>query len=162
CARPGAGGGSGCYLMERMPPDSAPTLVGAKSGATAGAPSTRSPFVRLRELLGDAAPGQSPISLAVGEPQHPIPHFVGSVIAAHVAEFGRYPMNRGLEEFTAAVGQWLDRRYKLPRRVDPAAEILVLNGTREGLFLPGLAARNYAAPRAGKHAKPAVVIPNPF
>src|SRR5215467_13368782 len=152
--------------MYRMTPDSAPNLVGAKSGATAGATSTRSPFVRLRELLGDAAPGQSPISLAVGEPQHPIPPFVGAVIAAHVAEFGRYPMNRGLEEFTAAAGQWLDRRYKLPRRVDPAAEILVLNGTREGLFLAGIAARNYAASLAGKRAKPgakpAVLIPNPF
>jgi N-succinyldiaminopimelate aminotransferase len=119
--------------------------------------------VRLRELLGDTPPGQSPISLAVGEPQHPIPPFVGSVIAAHVNEFGRYPMNRGLEEFTAAVGQWLDRRYKLPRRVDPASEVLVLNGTREGLFLAGIAARNYAASRAAKvGAKPAVLIPNPF
>ena len=160
--------------MYRMTPESAPNLIGAKSGAKSGAPSTRSPFVRLRELLGDAAPGQSPISLAVGEPQHPIPPFVGSVIAAHVAEFGRYPMNRGLEEFTAAAGQWLDRRYKLPRHVDPAAEILVLNGTREGLFLAGIAARNYAASHAVKRAKPeakpgaksglgpAVLIPNPF
>src|SRR6516165_11276160 len=152
--------------MYRMTPESAPNLVGAKSGAksgaTAGAPSTRSPFVRLRELLGDAAPGQSPISLAVGEPQHPIPPFVGSVIAAHVTEFGRYPMNRGLEEFAAAVGQWLDRRYKLPRRVDPASEILVLNGTREGLFLAGIAARNYATTRGNSGGKPAVLIPNPF
>ena len=49
----------------------------------------RSPFVRLRELLGDAQPGKPPISLAVGEPQHPVPSFVGPVIAAHVAEFGR-------------------------------------------------------------------------
>src|SRR5215472_16265733 len=149
--------------MYRMTPDSAPNLVGAKSGATAGAPSTRSPFVRLRELLGDTPPGQSPISLAVGEPQHPIPPFVGAVIAAHVAEFGRYPMNRGLEEFTAAVGQWLDRRYKLPRRVDPASEVLVLNGTREGLFLAGIAACNYVGRGAGKPSeKPAVLIPNPF
>ncbi len=160
--------------MYRMTPESAPNLVGAKSGAksgaTAGAPSTRSPFVRLRELLGDTPPGQSPISLAVGEPQHPIPPFVGSVVAAHVAEFGRYPMNRGLDEFTTAVGQWLDYRYKLPRGVDPAAEVLVLNGTREGLFLAGIAARNYAASQAGKpakpaakaSAKPAVLIPNPF
>src|SRR5215471_9208101 len=152
--------------MYRMTPDSAPNLVGAKSGATAGAPTARSPFVRLRELLGETPPGQSPISLAVGEPQHPIPPFVGAVIAAHVAEFGRYPMNRGLEEFTAAVGQWLDRRYKLPRRVDPASEVLVLNGTREGLFLAGIAARNYKAARGDKHAAnpamPAVLIPNPF
>src|SRR5262249_58819199 len=108
-------------------------------GASAGGPGARSPFVRLRELLGDTPPGKTPISLAVGEPQHPIPPFVGAVIAAHVTEFGRYPMNRGLEEFAAAVGQWLDRRYKLPRRVDPASEVLVLNGTREGLFLAGIA-----------------------
>jgi len=129
--------------------------------AAAGAPNARSPFVRLRELLGDSAPGQPPISLAVGEPQHPIPPFVGSVIAAHVGEFGRYPMNRGLDEFAAAVGLWLDRRYKLPRQVDPASEVLVLNGTREGLFLAAIAARNYA--RAAKSvAKPAVLIPNPF
>ena len=146
--------------MYRMTPESAPNVVRATS---AGAPSTRSPFVRLRELLGDTPAGQSPISLAVGEPQHPIPPFVGAVIAAHVAEFGRYPMNRGLEEFTAAVGQWLDRRYRLPRRVDPTSEVLVLNGTREGLFLAGIAARNYAASRAAKSGvKPAVLIPNPF
>src|ERR1700720_223287 len=150
--------------MYRMTPESAPNLVRARPGS---APTTRSPFVHLRELLGDTPPGQSPISLAVGEPQHPIPPFVGSVITAHVNEFGRYPMNRGLEEFTAAVGQWLDRRYKLPRRVDPAAEVLVLNGTREGLFLAGIAARNYAAARAATSgaksgAKPAVLIPNPF
>jgi N-succinyldiaminopimelate aminotransferase len=149
--------------MYRMTPESAPDLVRARPGS---APTTRSPFVRLRELLGDSPPGQSPISLAVGEPQHPIPPFVGTVIAAHVNEFGRYPMNRGLEEFTVAVGQWLDRRYKLPRRVDPSSEVLVLSGTREGLFLAGIAARNYAASRAKPNAKtgvkPAVLIPNPF
>ena len=129
----------------------------------AGAPNARSPFVRLRELLADTPPGQSPISLAVGEPQHPIPTFVATILAAHVAEFGRYPMNRGLDEFAVAVGQWLDRRYKLPRKVDPANEVLVLNGTREGLFLAGITARNYVGPRAGKLSeKPAVLIPNPF
>ena len=147
-----------------MTPESVPNLVGAASGAAAGgAANTRSPFVRLRELLADTPPGQSPISLAVGEPQHPIPPFVGAVLAAHVSEFGRYPMNRGLDEFAVAVGQWLDRRYRLPRRVDPAAEVLVLNGTREGLFLAGIAARNYVAPGGVKSgAKPAVLIPNPF
>src|SRR5579862_7102575 len=139
--------------MYRMTGHSAPLQVPAKASRATG---SRSPFVRLRELIDRFPPGQSPISLAVGEPQHPIPPFVGSVIAAHVNEFGRYPMNRGLEEFTAAVGQWLDRRYKLPRRVDPASEVLVLNGTREGLFLAGIAARNYAAARAAQPgAKPA-------
>ena len=158
--------------MYRMTPEFVPNLVRATAGATpsrtpADAAAARSPFVRLRELLADTPPGQSPISLAVGEPQHPIPPFVRAVIAAHVGEFGRYPMNRGLDEFALAVGQWLDRRYRLPRRVDPASEVLVLNGTREGLFLAGIAARNYAAAhgvRSGAKPgeRPAVLIPNPF
>jgi N-succinyldiaminopimelate aminotransferase len=155
-----AAGGPRCSLMYRMTRESAPSPPRA---APVGAPNTRSPFVRLRELLADTQPGQSPISLAVGEPQHPIPPFVGSVIAAHVGEFGRYPMNRGLDEFAEAVARWLDRRYRLPRRVDAASEVLVLNGTREGLFLAGIAARNYVTSRAGKAGqKPAVLIPNPF
>src|SRR5271156_835291 len=107
------------------------------------APDPRSPFVRLRELLGDPPPGKSAISLAVGEPQHPIPPFVAPVIAAHVAEFGRYPMNKGLDAFAEAVGQWLGRRYDLARPVDPATEVLVLSGTREGLFLATIAAKTW-------------------
>ena len=120
---------------------------------------SRSPFVRLRELLDGTPPGQSAISLAVGEPQHPMPPFVGSILAAHLAEFGRYPLNKGIDEFAEAVAKWLNRRYTLDRPVDPATEVLVLNGTREGLFLAALAAKNWVAPRAGR---PAVLIPNPF
>src|SRR5271163_1655907 len=123
------------------------------------APKARSPFVRTRELLADTPPGKPEISLAVGEPQHPIPAFVGPVIAEHVAEFGRYPANKGLDEFAVTVALWLGRRYALPRPVDPATEVLVLNGTREGLFLAALAAKNWIKPRVGR---PAMLIPNPF
>ncbi len=128
------------------------------------APNTRSPFVRLRELLGDTPPGKPAISLAVGEPQHAVPSFVGPVIAAHVNEFGRYPMNKGLDEFAQAVANWLNKRFVLERPIDPVHEVLVLNGTREGLFLAALAAKNYVPQRAvGKEfRKPAVLIPNPF
>jgi aspartate/methionine/tyrosine aminotransferase len=119
----------------------------------------RSPFVRLRELLGDTPPGQPAISLAVGEPQHPVPSFVGPVIAAHIAEFGRYPMNKGTDEFCAAAALWLGRRFKLPRPIDPATELLVLNGSREGLFLATLAAQRWVS---GRRGTPAVLIPNPF
>jgi len=144
-------------VMYRMTRESAaPDSVGAKFDRTANA---RSPFVRLRDLLAELPPGKPPISLAVGEPQHPIPGFVAPIVAAHVAEFGRYPMNKGLDEFADAVGKWLNRRYKLPRAVDAATEVLVLSGTREGLFLAGIAAKNFVAPRAGR---PAVLIPNPF
>jgi N-succinyldiaminopimelate aminotransferase len=120
---------------------------------------SRSPFVRLRELIDGIPPGQPAISLAVGEPQHPIPGFVGPIVAAHVAEFGRYPANKGLDEFAQAVAGWLGRRFVLERPVDPATEVLVLNGTREGLFLAALAAMNWVTPRTGR---PAVLIPNPF
>jgi N-succinyldiaminopimelate aminotransferase len=119
----------------------------------------RSPFVRLRELLGDERPGKPPISLAVGEPQHPLPSFVGPVLAAHIEEFGRYPMNKGLDEMCAAAASWLGRRFKLPRPLDPAAEVLVLNGSREGLFLAAIAAERFVEAKRGV---PAMLIPNPF
>jgi N-succinyldiaminopimelate aminotransferase len=125
----------------------------------ARATGSRSPFVRMRELLDGIPPGKPAISLAVGEPQHPIPDFVGPVIAGHVNEFGRYPANKGLDEFAQAVAQWLGRRFTLDRPVDPTTEVLVLNGTREGLFLAALAAKNWVKPRPGR---PAVLIPNPF
>src|SRR5579862_2168488 len=127
--------------------------------APARAINSRSPFVRLRELLGDAAPGKPAISLAVGEPQHPVPDFVGPVLAAHIDEFGRYPMNKGIEPFCRAAADWLGRRFDLPRAVDPDTEVLVLNGTREGLFLAAIAARNWVSGRAGQ---PAILMPNPF
>jgi N-succinyldiaminopimelate aminotransferase len=119
----------------------------------------RSPFVRLRELLGDKPPGKPAISLAVGEPQHGVPSFVGPLLAASLDEFGKYPMNKGLDEFCAAAAGWLGRRFKLPRPVDPASELLVLNGSREGLFLAGIAAASWARGRAGR---PAILMPNPF
>jgi N-succinyldiaminopimelate aminotransferase len=119
----------------------------------------RSPFVRLRELLGTAEPGQPAISLAVGEPQHPVPPFVASVLAAHIDEFGRYPMNKGLDDFCHAAADWLGRRFALPRPIDPASEILVLNGSREGLFLAAIAAARFVG---GRRGRPAMLIPNPF
>jgi N-succinyldiaminopimelate aminotransferase len=119
----------------------------------------RSPFVRLRELLGDTQPGKPAISLAVGEPQHPIPSFVGPVVTAHLDEFGRYPMNKGLDAFCQAAANWLDRRFALPHPIDPVQEILVLNGSREGLFLAAIAAARWVT---GRRGRPAMLIPNPF
>src|SRR5690349_5457862 len=119
----------------------------------------RSPFVRLHELLADIKPGKPAINLSVGEPQHPIPPFVGPVLAAHLNDFGRYPANKGTEGFRKAAAAWLDRRYRLGRPMDHESEVIVLNGTREGLFLGALAAKRYVAQRAGK---PAILIPNPF
>ena len=126
---------------------------------TAPAVDSRSPFVRLTELIAGIEPGKPPINLSVGEPQHPVPSFVGPTLAAHVADFGRYPANKGIEPFRRAVAEWLGRRYKLKRPIDPEHEVLVLSGTREGLFLAAIAARRWVAPRVGK---PVMLIPNPF
>lgn len=119
----------------------------------------RSPFVRLTELLGDTPPGQPPINLSVGEPQHAVPPFVGPVLAANVSAFNKYPPNNGTPRFREAAAKWITSRYKLPRPVDPAREVLVLAGTREGLFLAAITARRYVKNRNGR---PAVLIPNPF
>jgi len=127
--------------------------------ATAAKNEGRSPFVRLHELLADIKPGKPAINLSVGEPQHPIPPFVGPVLAAHLNDFGRYPANKGTEGFRRAAAAWLDRRYKLTRPMDHETEVIVLNGTREGLFLGAVAAKRYVQHRGGK---PAILIPNPF
>lgn len=129
----------------------------------ASADESRSPFVRLTDLIAGIEPGKPVINLSVGEPQHPIPPFVGPTLAAHLGEFGRYPANKGAEPFRRAVAAWLGRRYDLPRPVDAETEVLVLNGTREGLFLAAIVAQRWVSPRAGKDGTlPAVLIPNPF
>src|ERR1044072_4561900 len=108
----------------------------------------RSPFVRLAELLAGIEPGGPAINIAGGEPQHPIPAFVGPVLAGLLADFGRYPANAGTERYRAAVAGWLNRRYTLARPIDPLSEILVLSGTREGLFLAANAGTGRGEPRA--------------
>jgi len=121
--------------------------------------SERSPFARLTELLAPYKPGKPLIALSVGEPQHPVPAFVGPVLAQHIAEFGRYPIARGIEPFRTAAAAWLATRFKMPRPVDPDSEILVLNGSREGLFFAALAAAGHVGNRKGR---PAILMPNPF
>src|SRR5689334_7786204 len=126
---------------------------------TAAAVDGRSPFLRLTELIAGIEPGKRVINLSVGGPQHAVPAFVGPTLAAHLADFGRYPANKGIEPFRRAVAAWLNSRYAVARPVDPDTEVLVLNGTREGLFLGAIAAKRWVSHRSGK---PAVLIPNPF
>jgi N-succinyldiaminopimelate aminotransferase len=121
--------------------------------------SERSPFARTTELLAPYKPAKPLITLSLGEPQHPVPTFVGPVLAQHIAEFGRYPLAKGIEPFRNAAAAWLSRRFKLPRPVDPESEILVLNGSREGLFFAALTAASYVGERRGR---PAILMPNPF
>ena len=138
------------------------TSRAAGESATPGLPqgaAARSPFARLAELLAPYQPGRPLISLSLGEPQHPIPSFVGPVLAQHVNEFGRYPIARGIAPFRAAAAAWLTRRFGLARAVDPETEVLALNGSREGLFFAAIAAARHVPPRRGA---PVIMMPNPF
>ncbi len=120
---------------------------------------TRSPFVRLADLLAGTTPARAPLTAAVGEPQHAMPDFVGPVLAGATAGFGKYPRTEGTPEFRAAVAGWLERRYALARPMDAEREILVLNGSREGLVNATFVARRRVAQRAGA---PIVLVPNPL
>jgi N-succinyldiaminopimelate aminotransferase len=122
-------------------------------------PDMPSPFVRLRELLEGIPAGGPVINFALGEPQHEPPAFVGEVIAKHIDDFRYYPMISGLEELRKVIANWLAWRFRLPRPIDPDNEVLVLSGSREGLFLAAIAAKYSVSKRTGR---PAVLIPNPF
>src|ERR1700736_4599254 len=99
--------------------------------------SERSPFARLTELLAPYRPARPLITLSLGEPQHPVPAFVGPVLAKHIGDFGRYPIAKGIEPFRRAAANWLSTRFDLARPIAPETELLVLNGSREGLFFAG-------------------------
>lgn len=115
-----------------------------------------SPFTRLEKLLDGVEPGLTPITMAVGEPQHAPPDFVLPTIEKHLSEFGKYPPIIGPEPLRAAITAWLKRRYHVT--IDPARQVLPLVGTREGLF----SAAFVTVPEQKNGKQPAVLIPNPF
>lgn len=119
-----------------------------------------SPFQRLNDLLAPFAPGRAPINLTIGEPRHPVPAFVGPVLAREIDGFGRYPAIRGTDAFRRTVAGWLERRYGLSDgTIDVERGILPLNGSREGLFYAALEARRRWR---GTSDRPAILLPNPF
>lgn len=116
------------------------------------------PFQRLRELLKDAAPpaDQEAISLAVGEPKHPTPGFIGEALLRHLHALSRYPLTKGMDELRETIGRWLYGRFQLPSgSLDPERHILPVNGTREALFALAQAVIDRSRPAR-------VLIPNPF
>lgn len=114
-------------------------------------------FPRLRRLLdGIPAGAGDPVSMTIGDPRQPPPAFVGEVVARHADAFMSYPPNDGVPELRAAIVGWLARRYRYA--ADPDAEVMVLNGTREGLYNAAMA----LVPEAKGGRRPAVLTPNPF
>lgn len=116
-------------------------------------------FPRLRTLLAGIEPGlddgEAPMVLTIGEPRHAMPDFLARVLAENVAGFAKYPVNEGTPGLLDAIGGWLQRRYGVT--VAPA-RIMVLNGTREGLFNAALA----LCPERKNGQAPVILIPNPF
>ena len=121
------------------------------------------PFERLRELHARVAPNPDykHISLGIGEPRHPTPQLVKDAIAGSFAGLAAYPGTQGQPELRLSISNWLQRRYGL--KVDPATQILPVNGSREALFAlaqtvldPGKAATTASA------GAPYVICPNPF
>ena len=96
----------------------------------------------------------SVIPLTIGEPQHPPPETVLSLLQEHTGLIASYPATAGRQELRAAIAKWLEHRFSLSA-VDPEQQILPLNGTREGLFALAQVAVTYGKPGA-------VISPNPF
>ena len=93
------------------------------------------------------------MSLGIGEPRHPTPALVLQALQAHSAELAAYPATAGLPAFRQACAQWLSRRYDV--KIDPATQVLPVNGSREALFA-------FAQTVLDPGADNVVVSPNPF
>ena len=93
------------------------------------------PFEKLRQLFAGITPnpGLSPISLGIGEPKHPTPAFIQQALADNLAGLANYPTTAGSDALRGAIAAWLERRYGLPA-LNPAAQVLPVNGSREALF----------------------------
>ncbi|WP_435139661.1 aminotransferase class I/II-fold pyridoxal phosphate-dependent enzyme [Pseudopelagicola sp. nBUS_19] len=113
-------------------------------------------FPRLRELLEPLEPGGPIVHMTIGEPKHAFPAWVPDVIAKHASEFNCYPPNEGSPELLRAIADWLARRYGVS--VDSSTQVMVLNGTREGLYNAAMA----LCPESKGGDRPKVLIPNPF
>lgn len=114
------------------------------------------PFERLRLLLAGCTPPADlpPVNLSIGEPRHETPKLVREALTASLAGLANYPATAGAPELREAIGAWLARRFRL-KRIDPAAQVLPVLGTREALFA--------IAQTVIDRSRPArVVAPNPF
>ena len=106
---------------------------------------------RLRNLLDGQAPGGPIINMTIGEPKHKFPDWIGPALVEAMAGFNSYPDNNGTPELREAITGFLRRRYSIDLDMD--SQVMVLNGTREGLF-------NAVVALGQSGSK--ILIPNPF
>ena len=114
------------------------------------------PFERLRALTGDIVPNPAhkPISLGLGEPRHATPQLIKDALTNHLGGLASYPATAGEPALRQAMADWVGRRYGVS--LDPATEVLPVNGSREALFALAQTVVDPTRPGA------TVVCPNPF
>lgn len=114
------------------------------------------PFERLKELFLSLTPNPAyaHISLGIGEPRHATPRLVLDALAGATAELAMYPPTAGSPAFRDACAGWVQRRYGVA--LDPATQVLPVNGSREALFAFAQAVVDPGAREAR------VICPNPF
>lgn len=120
-----------------------------------------SPFGKLRSLLTGIEPPQdlSPIMLSVGEPQQPVPTWVGDIIGDNFNSWNKYPPFNGTPQLRQAIAGWLQRRYGLNAGdIEPDQHILPCCGTREALYL----LPTWLVPDTKNSHRPVVALPNPY
>ena len=115
------------------------------------------PFEKLRQLFAGATPNPdyAPISLGIGEPKHPTPAFIQKALMHSVQGLANYPSTLGTDALRAAIASWIEHRYGVPA-LDPATQVLPVNGSREALFGIAQCVVDAAQPA------PLVMCPNPF
>ncbi len=115
------------------------------------------PFEKLRALFDGVTPSAAhkPIRLSIGEPQHPTPGFIRQTLADNLGGLSTYPTTLGSDALRSAIAHWLQRRYGLPA-VDPATQVIPVNGSREALFAFAQCVVDGSRPGAK------VLSPNPF
>jgi len=115
------------------------------------------PFERLRQLFAGVTPNPEypPISLGIGEPKHPTPAFIKEALAGSMDALAAYPATAGDLKLRQSFTGWLQRRYGLA--LDPATQVLPVNGSREALF-----ALAQTVVDASRTPAPVVLSPNPF
>ncbi len=115
------------------------------------------PFQKLSALLAGLKPDAAlrPISLSIGEPKHATPKFIRDVLIEQLGGLSSYPATAGGEPLRKAIAAWIERRFRI-EKIDPATQVLPVNGSREALFAFAQAVIDRSRDR------PAVVAPNPF
>ena len=93
------------------------------------------PFQKLRGLFAGITPKAelNHINLSIGEPKHPAPALVKDALMNNLAGLSSYPATLGSDELRASIAAWITRRYGVPA-LNPASQILPVNGSREALF----------------------------